>query len=343
MNSSIHWMLAGWLAVSTSAAQAEAPERGRDPWAFRMILENKTRMLVLALRPDLWAAYNPANGTLHKVWSGGIQFHGKVYDFGQQNSSTQGVTYYLLEDAFLLTARDESVIPVGWTASGIITGSAWSFSSSPGTTMISPTVDLRRHDQVTLAYQTPGANNRLWVDVSTDGGSSWTAQSWMSIDGAVADGHQKRVAVTGDQVKFRFRRNATGSTATLADVTLFGDYQAWSLEVAGQLEHPRVDWRGYRLIDSTEGIVILYDLVLESGARVAVEESPEALEGASLERRFTVTGLPTEARLSLELDGVGVPVTHEVSGDAALRSELDETYLDFSNDGEARLETHWTP
>jgi hypothetical protein len=331
-------MLLPFLA-GTSLAD---PVRGRDPWAFRLTLENKTRMLVAALRPDLWVSYNPANGNLHKVWSGGIQFRGKVYDFGQQNSITSGTTYHLQKNAFLFSATNEAVIPAGWTATGITTGASWNFSTTSGTMFVSPTVDLRQHDQVTLAYQTPGANNRLLVDISNDNGTTWTAQQWMSVDGAASDGHQKKIEVTGESVKVRFRRNTTGSTATLADVTLFGDYRAWSVLSDGNPLAAKVDWRGYRLIDHTGGIVIRYDVVLPDGVRIGVEEQPEAMVGVKLQRRFAITGLPANTRLSLDVGGSGYQAQHTIAG-ATLRTESSATFLDFTASGEATLETTWTP
>jgi hypothetical protein len=322
---------------------AETP-RGRDPWAFRLTLENKTRMLVAALRSDLWVAYNPANGTLHKVWSGGIQFRGKVYDFGQQNSAATGTTYHLLKKAFLLSATNEAVIPADWSASGITTGaSSWSLSTTAGTMLVSPAVDLRQHDQVVLAYQTPGANNRLLVDVSNDNGATWTAQQWMSIDGAAADGHQKLIEVNGQAVKVRFRRNSTGATATLADVTLFGDYRAWTMQTGGSPVAIKVDWRGYKLINHTDGIVIRYDVVLPNGSRVGVEERPEAMPGTKLQRKFTITGMPASSRLSLEIDGTGYQAQQSVTGAGALRTDAGATFLDFTANGETTLETTWTP
>jgi hypothetical protein len=333
-------LLVPLLAIS---CMAETP-RGRDPWAFRLTLENKTRMLVAALRPDLWVAYNPANGTLHKVWSGGIQFRGKVYDFGQQNSATTGTTYHLLKKAFLLSATNETIIPADWSATGITTGaSSWSLSTTAGTMLVSPAVDLRQHDQLILAYQTPGANNRLLVDVSNDNGATWTAQQWMSIDAPAADGNQKLIEVNGQAVKIRFRRNTTGATATLADVTLFGDYRAWTMLTGGSPEAIKVDWRGYKLINHTDGIAIRYDVVLPGGARVGVEERPEAMPGTKLQRKFTITGMPASSRLSLEIDGTGYQAQHSVTGAAALRTEAGATFLDFTASGEATLETTWTP
>ena len=338
------WITLLWFAAGMVSGMADiAPVRGRDPWVFRMTLENKTRMVVLALRSDLWASYNPANGTLHKVWSGGIDFRGKVYDFGQRNSVTTGNTYHLLRRAFILSATDESSLPAGWSATGISTGNAWSFATGSSSMLVSPRVDLTRHDRVILAYQTPGANDRLLVDVSTDNGNTWNAQNWMSVDHAVADGNQKLLEVSSPTVKVRFRRNSTSLSATLADITLFGDYRAWSVETGGSVEYPEVDWRGYRLVNQTEAATLLYDLVLADGRRISVEESPEALPGAGLQRRFVLGGLPAASRVSLELDGVGYEASRSLTGAAALRSAGGATFLDFTASGEATLETLWTP
>lgn len=334
-------ILAGPFAGSVTA---QTPVRGRDPWAFRLILENKTRMLVLALRSDLWVAYNPANGSLHKVWSGGIQYRGKVYDFGQWNSATTGVTYHQLEKAFILAASDESSIPAGWSATGVTSSaSTWTLASGSGTQMVSPAVNLTAHDRVILSYQTPNASNRLLVDVSTDNGVTWTAQQWTSLEGAMQDGNQKLLAVTGSQVRFRFRRNTTGSTATLADIELTGDYRAWKFEQGGVPVVPVVDWRGYRLIGHTEGIVLSYDLVLPNGSRIAVKETPEAMTGTALSRRFEVSGIPSGGRVSLELDGTGYQANHTVVGGGSLRTQGGDTFLDFTADAQKTLNTTWTP
>jgi hypothetical protein len=64
------------LAVSTIAAK---PPRGRSCWAFRCVLDTKPRVLVLALAPNVWAAYDTPNGHLWKVWSGGVRFEGTIY------------------------------------------------------------------------------------------------------------------------------------------------------------------------------------------------------------------------------------------------------------------------
>ena len=55
------------------------PPRGRACWAFRCVLDTKPRVLVLALAPNLWAAYSTPTGQLWKVWSGGVKLEGAVY------------------------------------------------------------------------------------------------------------------------------------------------------------------------------------------------------------------------------------------------------------------------
>jgi hypothetical protein len=165
----------------------------------------------------------------------------------------------------------------------------------------------------------------------------------MSIDAPAADGNQKLIEVNGQAVKVRFRRNTTGATATLGDVTLFGDYRAWTMQTGGNPVAIKVDWRGYKLINHTDGIAIRYDMVLPSGARVGVEERPEAMPGAKLQRKFTITGMPSNSRLSLEIDGNGYQAEQALTGAAALRADAGANFLDFTTNGEATLETTWTP
>lgn len=323
-------------------AFGQTPQRGRDPWAFRLSLDNKTRMLALSLRSNLWASYNPANGTLHQVWSGGIQYRGKVYDFGQMNSTTTGTTYHRFKKAFILQALNETVIPSGWTSSGITpSAGAWTFGTS-GAFLATSTFDTDRYDNIIVAYQTPSGTDRLLVDVSNDAGATWTAQHWMSVDGAASDGHQKLLAVSGSNIQVRFRRNSNTTAARLGDISIAGDYRAWSVASSEGVEYPKVDWRGYRLIDKTAGIIVSYDLVLENGTRIQIQESPEAMTGAALSRKFTVQGIPAGSTVSLELDGTGYQATHSVTG-GTIRSDAGATLLDISSADEVTLQTTWTP
>ncbi len=54
-------------------------ERGHDPWVFRSVLDERPRMLSMALTPDFWIAYDAHNASLYKVWAGTVNFDGAVY------------------------------------------------------------------------------------------------------------------------------------------------------------------------------------------------------------------------------------------------------------------------
>lgn len=54
-------------------------ERPYDPWVFRSVLDQKPRMITLALDENLWAAYSTQNSSLYKVWKGVVNFDGAVY------------------------------------------------------------------------------------------------------------------------------------------------------------------------------------------------------------------------------------------------------------------------
>jgi cytochrome c len=83
-------------ALGIAAAASAAPERGRDPFVFRAVLDERPRMLVLALRPDFWVAYDAERAALYKVWQGGVNFTGAVYDWlhGPQPTS-QGRAFWV--------------------------------------------------------------------------------------------------------------------------------------------------------------------------------------------------------------------------------------------------------
>lgn len=70
------------------------PERPRDPWVFRSVLDGRARMVTLALSDEMWVAYDAASCSLYKAWQGGVQFAGAVYtnEHGPQ-PTTAGARY----------------------------------------------------------------------------------------------------------------------------------------------------------------------------------------------------------------------------------------------------------
>lgn len=54
-------------------------ERPREAWVFRSVLDEKPRMVTVALSDDLWVAYDTRDASLYKIWKGGVNFNGAVY------------------------------------------------------------------------------------------------------------------------------------------------------------------------------------------------------------------------------------------------------------------------
>jgi len=68
------------LPVLVLLAPEQAPvQRPRDPWVFRSVLDQRARMLTIALSNDMWVAYDATWCGLYKAWKGGVHFDGAVY------------------------------------------------------------------------------------------------------------------------------------------------------------------------------------------------------------------------------------------------------------------------
>lgn len=81
-------------AFAASLALFAPPDRPRDVWVFRSVLDRQPRMLTIALHDGLWVAYDATNCSLYKAWDGDVAFEGAVYTavHGPQPRSV-GTTY----------------------------------------------------------------------------------------------------------------------------------------------------------------------------------------------------------------------------------------------------------
>jgi cytochrome c len=86
--------------VGVPFQQASAPERPRDVWAFRSVLDQRARMLTIALHKDLWVAYDATNCGLYRAWRGNVRLEGAVYTntHGPQPTATGDVRLHGLID-----------------------------------------------------------------------------------------------------------------------------------------------------------------------------------------------------------------------------------------------------
>src|SRR5690606_14091929 len=99
-----------WNGVRITSGTGVSPVRPHSPWVFRTLMENRTRMVVAALHPNLWVSFNPGNCCLDRAWSGGMQLHGKVFNDSQRNSWINGSMYHRYPNA-IFEATDEAALP----------------------------------------------------------------------------------------------------------------------------------------------------------------------------------------------------------------------------------------
>lgn len=353
--------------------------RPRDPWVFRVVMENRTRMLVAALHSDLWLSFSPDNCGVDRVWSGGMDFKGKVFpDFSQKNSWVSGVVHHRAPNA-IFEATDESTIPPGWSVSGgLDTDISRSMSdgqrylspqrdaridrvwgaTSNDTVLTSPVFDLSGHDRVTLFHEQRSGTGSNWpvagagavrVEVSEDGGTSWDAQVFYGTDPRLSPHQSNYKELLSRSPQTRLRLSIRG--AEFANLVLEGDAKLWTARTATEAVPLSVDWLGYRTVKRREAVLLRYALVLEDGTRVEVSESPEAVPGSGaipeLHRSFTIDGLPAGTTLSLRLSGDArwsdPNESFAVDGNASLERVDGIDFLEFASDGTATVLTSWNP
>lgn len=74
--------------------------RPYEPWIARSVLDERPRMITLALHDDLWAAYNTQTCALYKVWKGYVEWDGAVY------TTSHGPQPVTVGDAYVVNVFD---------------------------------------------------------------------------------------------------------------------------------------------------------------------------------------------------------------------------------------------
>ncbi len=364
-----------WNGVRITSGTNVSPVRPHSPWVFRTLMENRTRMLVAALHPNLWVSFNPGNCCLDRAWTGGMKFHGKVFDDSQKNSGVNGPRYHRFPNS-IFEATDEAAFPAGWSvdSGGVDHTSAtqgtsfinslrdkrvnrW-FKFNGATTVTTAAYDLSRHRETILFFEErqnvgtkwnllPGSGT-LRVQVSEDDGATWTSQDFFSTEANMGNQFNfKEITSRSPNARLRFTSNG----GQFANITLEGEYEGWTAADSQGAVAVSPNWLGYRTLNRDDAVTLRYELRLAGEAVVTVEESPEARPQLSgpprLERTFAVAGIPAGTTVSLRLSGdpawSSYAESWAVSGTGALRTDGGATYLDLGADGTATVTASWTP
>ncbi|MEM6336387.1 MAG: family 16 glycoside hydrolase, partial [Bacteroidota bacterium] len=84
------------VAGCGSDADRELPTRGQDPFVFRSVLDEKPRMVTVALSDEMWAAYDAKRGSIYKVWKEGVTLDGAVYTYAHGPQPTSNGRAYFV-------------------------------------------------------------------------------------------------------------------------------------------------------------------------------------------------------------------------------------------------------
>ena len=80
---------------NASYGRKHVPGRGHAPWVIRGNLDDRPRILMFALQPRLWAAYDTEAQSLYQLWEGSVQFEGAAFNHQHGPQPFSEGAYYL--------------------------------------------------------------------------------------------------------------------------------------------------------------------------------------------------------------------------------------------------------
>jgi hypothetical protein len=335
------------LVAALAAFQAPAGEppamrpgrdgRGRDPWVFRAIFEDRTRMVILAPAPNWWMAFNPETGAMHKVWRGKMDFRGKVWDFSQDNSRASG-RLFMEAPSEIWRLPDQAPLPPEWEASGVVfEKGSWTFTR-PGASLKRRMTDAGDWHRVFLAFDETGRKGRFLVSIKDEPfgihkDDKPVAPQWF----------ESATSVTGENDwQWNFKRIERPSHSMTIEITspavkklrglrLYGDLPTW---FDGQRRPLEVLWDGYELVKQTKAVNLHFRLKLRSGKIVSVTQTPE-MTPTGWKEEWTLRGVPKGERIELVRQSLSNAI--RVSSEQNITLEPFAAILNFEKSGTYRV------
>ena len=301
--------------------------RGRDPWVFRCIFEDRTRMLILALAKDWWLAFNPETCAVHKVWNGAMDYRGKVWDFSQDNSRADGRIY--LNSPSEMWRLPSEALPEGWKQDGVVWDKdGWLFTTN-GSSLTSGAYDASSWQRVFLAFDETGRKARFKATIFDEltKVSPQFFESATHVDNESAwQWNFKRIELPTSTMRVRVESPIAGKK--LRSLRLYGDRPSW---LGSDGKPLNLLWQGYDLINQTKGVSIRYEVQHPKKFAVAVVQSMDLTDSGWFET-FEVSGLPLGESIFLRREGLSERV------DVRTNLDLAQGTFAFRSDGKHRID-----
>ncbi len=259
-------------------------ERGRDPWVFRAVFEDRPKSVIVAAGNGYWFAFNPATCAFHKIWKGEIDLLGKVYDFSQDNSHSKGEILAKSYDEIFVLPNGE--LPKGWTSNGVNYKEGWVFTGD-GATITSPEFDLSGYDNLYIAFDEKSKKGRLRIEVLHD---EKVAEYFQSSTDVSSDTNWmwnfKYLLDRGEKSRIQFKQDRATDTKMMRSARMFGDRPGWALQHGNSIESAIPKFLGYQ-VDGTRSCRIFFEIVGKKGS-IRMEVRPEIL-GSGSQSKWTLS------------------------------------------------------
>jgi hypothetical protein len=207
----------------------------------------------------------------------------------------------------------DGALPAGWTATDVTfatTADGYAHFTSLEATLTSPVLDLTGYENVVLTFRVAklgsGGDGPITVDVSDDGGATWTAQTFDSpVPETSSYLHAGPVAIAagGASVRLRFTRADSPSGKRLRDVRLTGEPSAEGPGGGPTLAAPSAPLAAFSTTVGEPSAARHYTVSgsgLEGDISVTAPEGFElGLDGVSFSRTAVVTQSGGEASASV--------------------------------------------
>jgi hypothetical protein len=230
--------------------------------------------------------------------------------------------------------------PVGWSDNAITwqTGAGgYAWFTSIDAWLQTPILDLTDYENVQLIFDVAkygsGDNGPLTVEISDDGGLSWTAQTFDSptpTSSTYMTSGPTTITVSGDEVIIRWIRTNSPSAKRLRDVLLTGDLVITGLAITNIVQTPESDISSSTTVsvsaDVNEGSAAIDFVRLQWGTTTGFY--PNFITMSLDTRSGTYT---TDTDIPVQTDGTTVYYViyaEDVNEDSAFSSEQSYTVSD---------------
>jgi len=301
------------LSVVAGLALTQGPSY---PSVFRAVFEDRPRQLVIVLNRKPGATpvgfvFHPEIGAIRKVWSGTIDYRGKVYDFSQNNSRTEGKTLWEAPSE-AIRLPDQADRATEWQKEGVtFTNSAWQFTGD-NAKLTSPIFALGTMQAVYVGFDETSTTTAFTLRLLQSDGRELTKFESSTAQDSNWQWNYKKIPFFPGDLRLEVSQRQKSDQKRIRNLRVFGDYPVWSIRRGETSEVTETELKGYR-INGPESITVTCQI----GAALVDWEPNITPTGWS--ETFRVRGVRAGQQLTLFRPGLDDQPIAMTNGEYVLR------------------------